>query len=303
MKKLFLLTITGLLSLSLAAQLKIDLIMIPAPPAALTEWASRREVLTLLISGQPGLPPQKFKIKAEFKTTDGTVIGSTDLSRATVFTTADASSPTILFAADVVPLENMVFTGKYKNSLQQTGKLPSDNYMLCLQLVRPTDYSPFSEVKCKNFFLSSMQLPILMKPYQDEILDAKTAQTAITFRWTPVSPRLTEPVTYRLQVYEVLDNQSPIVALRLNLPILDKEVANATQFIWIPQLSFDESPDTAGLAPILKQRLEKGKMFTWIIQSLDTHGNPVSQSDGNGLAFSEPIVFYIKFKAKEKGNR
>ena len=61
-------------------------------------------------------------------------------------------------------------------------------------------------------------------------------------------------------------------------------------------MSFDEVIDTVGMNPQQKERFEKGKMFIWNLQSLDAHGNPVSQSDGNGLSFSEPQVFYIKTK-------
>ena len=300
MKKIFLSLITILIAVSVTAQLKLDLILSSAPPAALSEWASRREVLTAIVSGQPGLPPQQFKIKSEFKTTDGTVIGTTDLARAAVYTTSAAGTGTILYAADVVPLEVMIFTGKYRSSLQKTGKLPSDNYMLCVTLVRLPDYPPSSNQVCKSFYLATTQLPILMKPYNEEALDATIAQTAITFRWTPVVPRLTEPVTYRIQVFEVLEHQTPVQALRSNQPLLDQNVVNATQYIWRPQLDLGFQ---GGTIPADFGAALKGKPFIWTIQSLDVHGNPVTQTDGSGEGRSEPIIFYIKMKAKEKGNR
>ena len=303
MKKIFLSVITILIAASVTAQLKVDLILSTTPPAALSEWASRKEVLTLIVSGQPGLPPQQFKIKSELKTTDGTVIGTTDLARAAVYTTSSAGTGTILNAADVVPLEVMVFTGKYRSSLQKTGKLPSDNYMLCVTLVRLPDYPPSSNQACKSFYLATTQLPILMKPYNEEALDATAAQTAITFRWTPVVPRLTEPVTYRIQVVEVLPNQTALQALRSNQPVLDQSVTNATQFIWRPQMgmsdpALERKPDSSG-----NKVIPGGMMFIWTIQSLDVHGNPVTQTDGSGEARSEPQIFFIKMKAKEKANR
>ncbi len=312
MKKIFLSLITILTFASVTAQLKVDLILSTTPPAALSEWASRREVLTAIVSGQPGLPPQQFKIKAEIKTTDGTVIGTTDLARAAVYTTSAAGTGTILYAADVVPLEVMIFTGKYRSSLQKTGKLPSDNYMLCVTLVRLPDYPPSSNQVCKNFYLATTQLPILMKPYNEQVLDAAAAQTAITFRWTPVVPRLTEPVTYRIQVVEVLPHQTTMQALRSNQPILDQSVTNATQYIWRPQLAFDtdgkddDSSKNEKNINTSEAGLGAGKgglAFIWTIQSLDVHGNPVTQTDGSGEARSEPLVFYIKMKAREKGNR
>jgi hypothetical protein len=177
----------------------------------------------------------------------------------------------------------MVFTGKYKTSLERTGKLPADNYTICARPVNITDYTPLGEEICKNFYLASTQLPILMKPYNEEVLDAKKAQTAITFRWTPVVPTQLSPVTYRIQVFEVLPTQSPVQALRSNQPLLDKEILVATQFIWQPQLSFVPYDDETKKLPT----------FIWTIQSLDKDHNPVARTDGNGEGRSEPLIFFV----------
>jgi hypothetical protein len=131
-----------------------------------------------------------------------------------------------------------------------------------------------------------------MKPYNEEVLDVKQAQTAITFRWTPVVPKLSTPLTYRLQVFEVLENQTPMQALRSNQPVLDQNIIAATQYIWRPQL---------GMSDLDKST--KGLSFIWTIQSLDSQGVPVTQTDGNGEGRSEPIIFYVGVnKNKQSGN-
>jgi hypothetical protein len=278
MKKIFSLTITAFIFFTATGQINSNLIMAAQPPAQLSEWGNRREVLTLILSAQGSVAGQ-FKLKTEIKTQDGTVIGSADLAKTPVFT-GNPAGTTLLVANDIMPLEFMVFTGKYKTSLQRTGKLPADNYTLCVQPVRPADYVPVGEVKCKSFYLATTQLPVLMKPYNEEVLDVKLAQTAITFRWTPVVPTQTSPVTYRLQVFEVLPTQSPVQALRSNQPLLDKERLSATQYIWRPQLS------------LINDDSSKLK-FIWTIQTLDKAGNPVTQTDGNGEGRSEPIIFFV----------
>lgn len=313
MKKTVFSAITILITATAVAQLNSNLIVNAQPPAQLSEWGNRREVLTLIVSA-PGAVGVQFKLKTEIKTLDGTVIGSADLAKTPVFTPGSTGT-TILFANDVMPLEYMVFTGKYKTTLQRTGKLPADNYMICVQPVRPADYVPMGEVQCKTFYLASTQLPVLMKPYPEEVLEGKKAQTAITFRWTPVLPRQTSPVTYRLQVFEVLPTQSPMQALRSNQPLLDKEIFSATQYIWQPQLSFlpyyneNANPgampepnnktitndDPSGTSQYLK--------FIWTIQSLDKNHNPVTQTDGNGEGRSEPIIFFVNpDKSKQPAN-
>jgi len=278
MKKIFSLTITAFIFFTATGQINSNLIMAAQPPAQLSEWGNRREVLTLILSAQGSVAGQ-FKLKTEIKTQDGTVIGSADLAKTPVFT-GNPAGTTLLVANDIMPLEFMVFTGKYKTSLQRTGKLPADNYTLCVQPVRPADYVPVGGVKCKSFYLATTQLPVLMKPYNEEVLDVKLAQTAITFRWTPVVPTQTSPVTYRLQVFEVLPTQSPVQTLRSNQPLLDKERLSATQYIWRPQLS------------LINDDSSKLK-FIWTIQTLDKAGNPVTQTDGNGEGRSEPIIFFV----------
>ena len=288
MKKILVTAIAAFFYTATFAQFTSNLIVNAQPPAQLSEWGNRREVLLLIVSS-PGAAGGHFKIKTQIKTTDGTVIGSTDLAKAPEFT-VDPASPTILTANDVIPLEFMVFNGKYKTSLQRTGKLPADNYTICVQPVNPIDYAALGEVQCKSFYLASIQLPILMKPYNEEVLDAKKAQTAIIFRWTPVIPRQTSPVNYRLQVFEVLPTQSPVQALRSNQPVLDKEILAATQYIWQPQLAFMPYDNETKKLPT----------FVWTIQSLDKAGLPVTQTDGSGEGISEPVIFFVNSDKNKK---
>lgn len=316
MKKLSTFILTLIIAASAAAQVKLDMVLNPTPPANLGEWGTRREVLTVIVGqgGGTGQPIQ-FKIKVEITASDGTVAGTNDLTRAQVFSLQPA--PQILTAAEVMPIENMIFTGKYKSSLDKTGKLPSDNYTLCLTPVRPVDFTPMAPPVCKPFFLAATQLPTLMKPYDEEILDGKKAQTTIMFRWTPVIPRQTDPVTYRIQVFEVRDFQTPIQALRGNQPLLDQQVIGVTQYIWRPQMSFIRGSDTTTSNPdtypaqdkLKREKDSKTKdmlRFVWTIQTLDSHGDPITRTDGNGEARSEPIIFFVQptdMKAKEKANR
>lgn len=296
MKKLISAAIAIFIVANAMAQIKFNLVMGTQPPAQLSEWGNRREVLTLIVTGQAGVPGGgQFKIKTEIKTTDGTVIGNADLAKTPVFTINSTGAPLVLFANDAMPLEFMVFTGKYKSSLERTGKLPAGNYIICVRPVNITDYTPLGEEQCKSFYLATTQLPILMKPYNEEVMDAKKAQTAIIFRWSPVVPTQPSPVTYRIQVFEVLPSQSPVQALRSNQPLLDKEILAATQFIWQPQLSFLPYDEETKKLPT----------FIWTIQSLDKDHNPVTRTDGNGEGRSDPFIFFVnpdKNKKPKKEN-
>jgi len=293
MKKLITILCLLFAAQSLLAQLNVNLSLSGRPPANLTEWGNRKDVLTLII-GPAQSVSLDVKIKTTIKTLDGTIVGATNLNTAKIFTPQPGAS-IILNALDVLPLENVVFTGKYQSTLIKTGKLPADNYMLCVQLVRATDYAPASAEVCKTFYLAAYQLPILTQPADGQELNSKIAQSTITFRWTPVVPAATTPVTYRIRVFEILENQHDVQALRSNQPLLDKNIVGATQFIWQPQISMmpytgeENKPDSS-----IKK--VPGKKFIWTIQTLDNLGQPLNPTDGNGESLSEPKVFYVADK-------
>jgi hypothetical protein len=116
-------------------------------------------------------------------------------------------------------------------------------------------------------------------------------------------------------------------ALRANQPLLDQQVVSATQYIWRPQMNFfpcckdgdvtgDErnintseaglgsgkdnkssqkniNTSEAGLGSGKDNKTAHMPRFIWTIQSLDIHGDPVTRTDGNGEARSEPITFFV----------
>lgn len=264
----------------LSAQINTILEVQNAPTAVISEWSTKNTIINFIVTK---IDPNPISIifKTEIKLTDGTVIATTDLARAMAIVLRGGT--TIFYSKDVMPLENMIFTGKYKTILERTGKLPSNNYQICVQPLTPDTYQPLATLKCKNFNLVAFQLPFLIIPNNNAELNKIVAQTAITFRWTPLTPITTAPPYYRIQVFEILAHQKPVQALRSNQPVLDEVVRAITQYIWQPRLSFIAS-DTLPLK------------FIWTIQTLDANKLPVLQTDGNGESRSEPFVFSISTK-------
>ena len=158
---------------------------------------------------------------------------------------------------------------------------------LCITLVRPVDFTPIGEIRCRSFNLASLQLPIPVIPLQDAVLSSEQARTAIIFRWTPVVPKPTAPVQYRVQVFQVLNDQTPMQAFRSNPPLLDKGVTSTTQYIWQPQLS------TLAYGTEADSNSTKNLTFIWTIQATDGAGNPLGDGNINGDGRAEPMVFYI----------
>jgi hypothetical protein len=265
----------------------------------ITDWNNRREVFSYVVINQSG-GVTRAVIKVELRTAGGELVANTNLAQARVYTFSAAS--TFLDAADVLALQYMVFTGKFKNTLDRTGKLPADNYQLCVQLVTPASYVPLGQPVCRNFTIASIHLPVLMMPADGAILDAIRSQSAIIFRWTPVSPSQQQPVIYHIQVFEILNDQTPMQAFRSNQPPLDKEIIGGTQFIWQPQM--DLTTTCCDGEEIKKDSIQKNekisytRRFVWTVQSMDLQRRLLNDGNVNGDARSEPAVFYIAAVSK-----
>ena len=303
MKKIFYILSILFFAQNSVAQVNTTLVLSPNPPASLMQWGVSRETLTFIVFPSAQGIRGEYKIKTEIKLSDGSVIGKTDLNKSKTYTLSSAT--TTFNATDVVPLESMIFTGKHKTSLEKTGKLLSDNYEICVQLVRPPDFAPFSEIKCKTFYLAATQLPILMKPYNQEELDYDIAKTTIIFRWTPIVPKPKALVTYKIMVFEVLQNQNPVKAVRSNFPILTQEVRGVTQYIWQPRGVVDLSDNNANDSAMQQRKGLDGtvkggsKKYVWIIQSFDNLGQPLGDGNINADGVSEPTVFFVRQKVKD----
>lgn len=285
MKKIHLIILLALqlFAMKSFAQINTTLVVSSTPPSTLSSWSSQRQTIVYLVSGASVFQAE-YKIKTEIQLSDGTVIGKTDLTRSKTYMLAQGN--TVYNAEDVMPMENMIFLGKYRNSLNKTGKLPSDNYQICVQLVRAGEFSPISNINCKSFHLAALQLPILMKPYNEQVLDAVQSQTSITFRWTPLVPTPQFVATYKILVFEVLQDQSPMQALRSNMPILSQEVRGTTQYIWQPQGILNQNPSD-------EQGNLQQKKLVWTIQTFDNQEQPILEGNINGDGVSEPVFFFI----------
>lgn len=298
MKKIFLIAAVCFVAKTSLAQFNTQLVVIPNPPGALADWDNK--TLTYMIAGGIGLTAQVI-VKATIKTVDGEVVATKNLAKAPIIIAGSANM--ILYVNDVMPLDIMVFNGKYKNSMDKSGKLPAGSYQLCVQLVNPTDYRIMSEEKCRIFNLASYQLPIPVMPANETILDIEKAQSVITFRWTPVTPNTGMMLTYRVTVFEILPGQTAMQALRSNPPLLAKDIVGTTQYIWQPQLGmtqcckgdpdFDLRMKKDTIRPIGPDMEPDAYAFIWTLQTFDSQGRPFGDGNINGDGISEPNVFFV----------
>jgi hypothetical protein len=235
-------------------------------------------MMTVVLNSAGQQEATLVKFRTKLQNSNGTVVAASNDATARVYTIRSGATTFTLEKA--LQLENLQFIdGGIINRIQTSGRLPADNYTLCVELLNSQGDISLTKVPvCRPFVQINYQLPYLLMPSDKVWLDANIAQSLITFRWSSLAPMSREGVVYHLQVWEVLSGQEPMQALRGNQPILDTEVRGTTQYFWRPQLSLKDSG---------------GHIFIWTVQTLDLKGTPVPSLDENNMGRSEPRVFGV----------
>lgn len=91
------------------------------------------------------------------------------------------------------------------------------------------EYNPTKQYQSGDTVVVSQpvyQAKILTEDQKEFKLDSKQD---VTFRWTPLVPKPKEPVTYRLKVWQLMQGQTGIQAMKTNQPIVTKDVDASTE--------------------------------------------------------------------------
>ena len=129
-----------------------------------------------------------------------------------------------------------------------------------------SDVSSFN-VADNGLAAAQYEPPKLISPEEKKSFNPKELSRVITFKWTPVTPGPTYPVTYRMKVWQLMQGQSGSQAMTANQPIVTKDVVNLTQV------------DVSNLwtGPCKPPYL---CAYVWQVQALDPKGNPVGSNEG-----------------------
>jgi hypothetical protein len=264
---------------SAMAQISVNLNISYPAPTYLSDWNnSRAGIVSVILNTAGQQEATQIKFRTQLQNSNGIVIAASNDANARTYNIRSGATTFTLDKA--LQLENLQFVdGSIINKIQTTGKLPADNYTLCIELLNSQGDVSLTKVPvCRPFMQINYQLPYLLMPTDKAWLDANIAQSVITFRWSSLVPVIKEGVVYRLQVWEVLPGQEPMQALRGNQPILETEVRGITQYFWRPQLSLKDF---------------EGHIFIWTVQTLDLKGIPIPSTDENNMGRSEPRVFGV----------
>lgn len=257
MKNVLLITSCLFLSCICYGQITVQVMQNPNPN--LSTWENRQNVVTVTVNNRAGASEVRFSTQLKI---DGKITAFTNIDQMPLVTLERGLNR---FTIDeVMPYRAVEIAEVNTRNVARTGQLPAGNYEMCVSMVDQQNQpvKGFQEA-CSVFLLTQIQVPILINPTAGTILQKNVRPT---FSWTPATP--VSPgtrVTYKLQVFEVLEGQGIMQALQGNRPIILEEIEGLTQF-WPTEWDIPESNNP----------------FVWTVQALDENGNALGEN--NGLA-------------------
>ncbi len=264
-----------------AQLLRVTLAVSSRPSAYLSEWY-RPQNGTVVITSANGVPSERsdIRVETEIMSSDGRIIYKLPYLQSELL---QAAGNAVTFPlSSILQLQKGQFSdARLTNSFSNGGRLDAGQYSIRVRLWDGATEKALSEWTAEKVFLiSSYQLPQLMQPADGKELDVHQANSAIIFRWTPMTPAPAQGLaTYRIQICQVLPGHTPMQSLRSTPPIEDRLIKGATQYIWQPRLNVT-TPD-----PVVTSQ------FIWTVQTLDEMDMPVPTADPSVEGRSQPYVF------------
>jgi len=169
---------------------------------------------------------------------------------------------------DILKIEESSFAGKIPSVVRQTGRLPEDDYTLCISVL--DENGNILTRQCEQFSISLPDQPQLVMPQNNDTVVFATP----TFQWTPVITPPGVNVRYVIRICEILSGQLPVKALTANVPQYERILTGPTLIVY----PSDALP------------FESGKTYVWQVQAIDANGQPAAANQGR----SEIWIFIYK---------
>jgi chromosome segregation ATPase len=243
------------------APLEMQLNISPNISAFPADWEIDPESVTLFVFNF-GQEPVTAILQAELFNGAGALVARTIPTQTFPITIPPGEQ--LFFPQDIFPYSAVQVAPAYQEQLGLSGRLPEDNYQLCIMLLSPSG-GPLTPPSCGSFFIQGYEPPQLLMPHNGEHIPSDAAAN-ILFQWTPLIPEPPFPVLYVFQLAEVLEGQPPQEAIRVNPPLFTAELFNETQF-----------PFSFEMTGIAQPWLETGSAaYVWTVTAVGETGQSLT---------------------------
>ncbi len=266
LKLLLLLNCFALFASAQISQIKIVSFQVKnVLPAKIDDWNTVPAALLLTAQKVPTVQLREPKLVLQIRSNGAIICGN------------NASNAIPMGSFDVKTFTTAELTGLLGNCTT----LKEGNYQLCVQFFN-LDRIAISNEICKDFRVEvpkaeDYAAPTLINPENGQFIAKKDILKPISFRWTPLVPKPKEPVTYRLKVWQLMQGQNGLQAMKSNTPIIVKDVQNITQATVTGVVTGPCRP------PYLCD-------FIWQVQALNKDEKPIGRNNGNSDAYTFKIL-------------
>ncbi len=249
-----------LLTIEARAQLNLAVQMDPNPSPYISDWRANPNTIRFIATNSTNA-----NVEVRFV---GYIEG--DARGKVAETVNDAPIPpvivppgtTIFNAVDVHMLDEgvVVYSGPTSQEVRRSGRLPEDNFRLCIQLMAyNAPHAMLTPELCARFDIRLITPPMLIAP-----ANSGEVKTAPGFQWSVVQLGLGEFARYELTVVEVDPGQKNYAqAMKSNLPLIQRET-NISAYQILPA----------------DPQLEKGHFYAWQVRAFDLQDRYMFANDG-----------------------
>lgn len=242
------------------AQLNLAVQMDPNPSPYISDWRSNPNILRFIVTNPTGADVDvRFVgyIEGDARGKVAETINNSPIPPVTV-----PPGTSMYNAVDVGILEegSVLYTGPTSEETRRSGRLPEDNFRLCVQLMAyGPPFNMLTPESCSRFSIRLIMPPVLIAP-------ANTAEVKTTpgFQWSVVPLGTGEFARYEITVVQLDPGQrSGSQAIKSNIPLIQRET-NIAMYQILPS----------------DPQLEKGQTYAWQVKAIDYQDRYTFANDG-----------------------
>lgn len=261
MKKITLLFISFYCLTGYSQSPTITINLPPNPSSDTSQWGTGSNVFNIFVAGANMGMLMESNVLVTIKSNGSVKCGS--------YTPETAQSSNIINAAPKSWIGSSAAA-----LLGQDCILTPGNYEICVQFYgyKSGSRNALLLEKCVPFIIQekiqeNFSPPQNILPTDGKKMTEAEAKGVIKFIWTPVLPKPKEQITYRLKVWQLMQGQNGVQAMKANQPIITKDVDNITQTVITNLISDPCKP------PYLCD-------FIWNVQALNREEKPIGGNNG-----------------------
>ena len=237
------------------SQLQLQTIIQPYPSPYISDWQTQPGIVMVELSSNA---PQEYEIVLQARIS-GSRYGQVAEGRSMPIRIPAGEQFLTIHSPDMVDWGSVSYNHVLESQIIQTGRIPEDEYELCITALHFPDDIPLAE-DCQPFTVLLPEPPSLILPEDGASLSEATP----LFQWTAAQWIPGKPLQFLLRIVPQQPGQTPQEALFGNAPQLEISLANLDFLVYPP----DALP------------LEEAQWYVWQVQALDEAGYPVGENDG-----------------------